>query len=217
MSMASDVEQAQKILDSLMDQRDELVSRANRANADRQNLSFSALTSRDKQSMEKLRKANDQAITFNVELENLDSAIRTATQNLDIAHRAEALASDRASAEALREKLSRFTELALNLDDRLTDFLSTAKEMDETLAEMRKLGAANPSDAQMRVLATFCLKAFVMAVPWCAREWEHLAPGQRKSFRDLALGWHTMIEAGINARLGLEPEPAKPEQVETAA
>jgi chromosome segregation ATPase len=204
----TEVEQATQTLSDLQDQRDACVGRAAKLAADRRALSYAAHAGANKDAQARLRKLNDQTILQSAELENLDSAIVEAASRLETAKTAEAGALDRANAEALRIKLSRFTELALNLDDCLQDFLSTANEMDEVLAEMRSLGTANPSDAQMRVLATFCLKSFVMQTPWTAREWEHLPPGQRKSFKDLAVGWHTMIEAGINARLGLEPEQA---------
>ena len=60
----------------------------------------------------------------------------------------------------------------------------------------------------MRVLGTLAVKSFVMQIPWTAKEWEHLPPGQRKTFKSLVEGWRDMIENNIAARLGETEEVA---------
>jgi hypothetical protein len=211
--MTTDVEQAEKTLNDLLDQRDEHIARGTKLAADRQNLAYAAFTN-DKAAQAKLRKINDETVLHHVTLEGLESAVKEATQRLDIAHRADAQAKDRAQAEQLRAKLNQFTELGLNLDDCITDFVGAAKEMQTVLDDIHSLGCASPTAAQMRVLATLAIKSFVMQIPWTAKEWEHLPPNQRKTFKDLIVGWHQMIEQHIKARLG---EPQQPNATETAA
>jgi hypothetical protein len=202
--MTTEVEQATTTLNSLLDQRDELVARAAKFNADRQAVAYAAHTG-DKTAQDKLRKLNDETVLHNAKLEGIDAAIAEANSRLASAQRNEAATSDREQAEALRAKLNRFVELALLCDDCILDFLGAAKELQSTLDDIHALGCASPNSAQMRVLATLAIKSFVMQIPWTAKEWEHLAPNQRKTFRELAENWAAQISQHINTRLGEQP------------
>ena len=71
--MTTDVEAATKTLNDLLDQKDALVARANRLAADRASVAYAAHAGKDKAAMERLRKVNDTAVTYNVERESLKS------------------------------------------------------------------------------------------------------------------------------------------------
>ena len=199
--MTTEVDAATKTLNDLLDQRDQLTGRSAKLADERQKISFAAHTG-DKGAKDKLRKINDETVFHNVELESVDAAIAEANARLDAARQAEAQTADREQALAVRAKLNRFTELGLLLDDCIADFVGAANEMNATLRDINALGCASPNSSQMRVLATLAMKTFVMQIPWTAKEWEHLAPNQRKSFKELVSGWHDMIENHISARLG---------------
>jgi hypothetical protein len=109
--------------------------------------------------------------------------------------------ADRAAAEQLRTKLSRFVELGLIIDDCFADLTSASVEMKAVLGEMHNLGARSPSHDQLRVLGTLALRTALLATPW-AKEFEMIAPNQRRSFKALVNGWNEMLTGNIAARLG---------------
>jgi hypothetical protein len=71
-------DQATKVLNSLLDQREQLLGRVAKLASDRQACAYSAHTG-DKQARDKLRKLNDDAVLANAEIEGIDSAIAEAT------------------------------------------------------------------------------------------------------------------------------------------
>jgi hypothetical protein len=75
--------------------------------------------------------------------------------------------------------------------------LALAEESHALLAAVRKLRALNvtfPSDRQILVLGLAALKTSLMATPW-AREFEHLAPKDRRSWAPLVREWVARIES----------------------
>jgi hypothetical protein len=204
MTTNTNTETATKNLNQLMDQRDQLVARTAKIVADRQAISYAALTGNDKATKEKLRRINDESVLHSAELESVDAALVEATKILNAAQRNEASVADREAAEALRIALSRFAELASILDDCIFDFVGAANEMDVTLGTIHSLGCPSPNVSQLRVLGTLAVKSFVMQIPWTKKEWEHLAPNERRTFKGLVTSWRAMIESNINARLGTE-------------
>jgi hypothetical protein len=205
------VEQAEKTLADLMDQKDELVARAKKLTTDRANLAYSAHTG-DKGAADKLRKANDATITFNIELEGIDAAIVEATKRLDIAHRAEAASIDRAQAQQLKQAAAKMVQLGELLDDCWTDMIGAANELRDLVNTIHGLNSSTPNHDQVRVLGVLCMKTGLMQTLW-AKEFEHIAPNQRRSFSQTTGSWAATIEQSIAARL---PEQPKTETTEAA-
>lgn len=191
--MTAEVENATKTLNGLMDQREQLVARSNKIISDRQAISYAAHAGNDKGAKERLRKLNDETLLHSAELESMDAAIAEANSRLAAAQQAETQAADRANAEALRIKLARFKELGFILDDCFADFASAASEMKDVLGQMHQLGAASPSQEQLRVLGALAVKTGLLSGPW-SKEFDPIAPNQRKSFKALVAGWSAMIE-----------------------
>jgi hypothetical protein len=202
-----EVEHAEKMLNELLDKREMLIARSAKLAADRQAVAYAAHTG-DKAARDKLHKINDSTVIHNAELESIDAAIAEASARLQAAQRDEALAADRANAAQLREHLNRFVELGLFIDDAFADVIGASAEMNAVLAKINALGCPSPNSNQMRVMGTIAVKTAVMQIPWTAKEWEHLAPGQRKSFKDIIGGWRDMIAGNIAARLGEQQEKA---------
>ena len=98
----------------------------------------------------------------------------------------------------------KFLELGLIVDDAFADVVSASNEMREVLDKMRALGVTSPTHQQFNVLGLIATKTAVMSVPWSGggREWEFLAPNQRKSFKTCTIGWSEMIERQVADRLG---------------
>jgi hypothetical protein len=207
MPTTTEVEKATKTLNALLDTRDQLIGRAAKLSADRQAVAYAAHTG-DKAAKERLRKINDETVLHNAEIESVDAAIAEANARLAAAKDAEAQVADRANAEQLRIKASRLVELALIVDDAFADVISASTEMKEVLSEMHNLGCASPSHDQLRVMAVLVAKSAVMQIPFCAREWEYLAPNQRKTFKSIVSGWHAQVASNIAARLGEQKEVA---------
>jgi hypothetical protein len=111
------IEKANCDLASLEEQREVLFSRAKLLTKERDQIAFAALTANDKRARERLKEINTEDTSLGANLASVEAALVVARQNLSDAKAAEAQAADRANALALREKLKRFVELGLILDD----------------------------------------------------------------------------------------------------
>jgi hypothetical protein len=74
--------------------------------------------------------------------------------------------------------------------------------MQDLHTRMQQLGSSFPTYQQFKVLGLSCLKTALMNTPIWAREFDHLPPNQRRSFKELIGGWAATIESGIVTRLG---------------
>jgi hypothetical protein len=201
--MTTALEAATLTLNDLRDRREQLIGHSAKLAADRQHISYAAHTG-DKTAKERLRKINDESILRNAELESIDAAIVEANARLSTAQRDEALQQDREQAKALQAALAKFKELGLLLDDAMADFTSASVEMKQVLEQIHNCGCATPSFQSYKVNADLAFKTAVQATPFWTQEFPFLAPGQRKTFRDLVTAWAGAIENNIAARLGTE-------------
>jgi hypothetical protein len=193
----TEIENAEKTVRDLEDKRQHLIQNANELADERQRVSFAAHTG-DGKARARLDKINSEVATQASE----------ANARLEAARRNAAAAADREAALQLREKLKRFVELGLIVDDAFADAVSASTEMNDLLPELTALGATSPNANQLRVLGLIATKTAVMQIPWAAREWDFLAPNQRKSFRTIVEGWAATIESNIAIRLGERREEA---------
>lgn len=198
--MTTEVEVATKTLNDLMDQRDQLIGRSARLVADRQAVAYVAHTG-DKGAKERLRKINDETVLHNAELEGIDAAIVEANARLAATKQAEASAADRVNAQQLKQAAARLVELGAIIDDCFADIISASTELREVINKIHGLGSNAPTHDQVRVLGALAMKTALMGTPW-AKEFEHLAPGSRRSFAATCNGWSEMLAGNIAARLG---------------
>jgi hypothetical protein len=199
----NDIEKAEKVLRELEEKRECIVHREKTLDKKRQALSYAAETG-DKKARSELDAANSESLSNGNNIKSVEAALMVARQNFSDAKAAEAQAVDRTNALQIRELNKRFLELGLIVDDAFADVISASAEMREVLDRMRALGIASPTHQQFNVLGLIACKTAVMNVPWSSggREWEFLAPNQRKSFKSIALGWSEMIDRQIAQRLG---------------
>jgi hypothetical protein len=121
---------------------------------------------------------------------------------------AEALASDKAQALQLREKLAKFVELGLVLDDCFADFKSAAVEMKAVVDDIHALGCATPDNQLFRVNCDLAFKTAVQGTPFWSHDFPAMSSTQRKTFGSLVKSWSAAIEANVAARLGEKKKDA---------
>jgi hypothetical protein len=206
------IEAAEAIIASLEDKRLHLNARAVELADERSHLAFSAHAEGDKKARSRLDAINGEIITMSSEQASIASAIEVAAERLAVARRAGNLAEDRAQAEELRIVVSRWVECGLIIDDCFTDMNTAAADMKTLLASMHNLGAKTPSHEQVRVLGALALKSALQTTPW-AKEFEAIAPNQRRTFATLVTNWRDQLMPHILARIGIEE---KQEAKETA-
>jgi hypothetical protein len=204
----TDIEKAEKTLADLQTKRDSWVKRGTELADERSSVAFAAHTGGDKSARNKLDKLNTEIATHASELASLDSAIAEANTRLAHAKHTAAIAQDRANAEQLRECVAALAELGEEIDSALSDAAAHIANMPALLNKIHALGCASPSHQQFAVLGAQAIKTFLMSLPF-TREFEHLAPGQRRTFESLGTSWQEMILHNIATRLGTnQPEAA---------
>jgi hypothetical protein len=202
--MMKEIEKAERDLASLEEQREAIFSRAKLLRKERDAIAFAALTAGDKKAKERLREINLEDTNLGANLASVEAALTVARDNLVQAKAAQAQAADRANALALREKLKRFVELGLVLDDCFADFRSAAIEMKSVLDDIHNLGQVAPTAMQFRVLCDLAFKTAVHGTPFWSQDFPAISPSQRKTFGSLVSGWSANIEANIERRLGAD-------------
>jgi hypothetical protein len=203
-----DIEKAEKVLLELEEKRECIVHREKTLDKKRQALSYAAETG-DKKARNELDTMNGESLSNSNNIKSVEAALVVARQNLAQAKVAEANAADRANALALREKLKRFIELGLVLDDCFADFRSAAIEMNTVLDDIHNLGQVAPTAMQFKVNCDLAFKTAVMGTPFWNQDFPALGHGQKKTFRSLVESWSANIEANIAARLGEESNANK--------
>jgi hypothetical protein len=209
------IEKAEKDLNSIEEQREALFSRAKLLSKQREQVAFAAHTG-DKAAKARLADINLEEISLGSNIASVEAALTVARANLVNAKAAEAQASDKANALALREKLKKFVELGLILDDCFADFVSAAKEMKITLDDIHSLGQVAPTAQQFKVNADLAFKTAIQSTPFWSQEMPFLAPNQRKNFRELVSSWSANIEANIAARLGEDKDAGEDKKKDAA-
>jgi hypothetical protein len=196
------IEKAERDLASLEEQREVIAGRAAKLDKERKSIAFAALTAGDKAAKAKLSEINAEDISLSANIASVEAALTVARANLATAKAAEAKANDRANALALRERLKKFVELGLILDDCFADFVSAAKEMHTTLDDIHALGQAHPDAQQFKVNADLAFKTAIRGTPFWSQDFPALRDFQKKTFKTLVEAWSTNIEANIAQRLG---------------
>jgi hypothetical protein len=200
--MTKEIEKANRDLNSLEEQREALFSRARLLSKERDAIAFAALTAGDKKAKDRLREINLEDIGLTANLTSVEAALTVARANLANAKAAEAQAADKANALALREKLKKFVELGLILDDCFADFRSAAIEMKQVLDDIHNLGQVSPTAQMFRVNCDLAFKTAVQGTPFWSQDFPAMSPSQKKTFGSLVKSWSANIEANIERRLG---------------
>jgi hypothetical protein len=202
--MTVEVQKAETIVRELNEKRAHSVNRKIELAEDLKRIGYAVHTG-DASAKQKLAKLNAEAQTLDNDILTLDGALSEAAARLSAARETEALATSKANALLLREKVAKFKELGIELGEACADVVLGVTEMIDVLGETHDLGQPFPSSEQFRVNTTNAIKSLIQSLPqaW-VRDFEFplLNPSQRKDFGQLALSWSDTIERQIAARLG---------------
>jgi chromosome segregation ATPase len=199
--MTKEIEKAERDLNNIEEQREALFSRAKLLSKQREQVAFAAHTG-DKAAKARLADINLEDISLGSNIASVEAALTVARANLATAKAAEAQANDKVKALQLREKLKKFVELGMNLDDCFADFKSAATEMKQVLDDIHNLGQVSPTAQMFKVNCDLAFKTAVQGTPFWSQDFPAMAPSQRKTFKSLVDSWSANIEANIAARLG---------------
>jgi hypothetical protein len=120
-----------------------------------------------------------------------------------------AKAADREQAKELRVVLEQFVQTARQLDEALADVAVLGRNLHQIQARMRELNAPVPNAAQLDSLGYRCLLTACAATAW-HRHFEVLAPHERRSFSALIDIWNSTNQKHLASRIGDE-QTNKPE------
>lgn len=200
-SAATDVEAAERVVQELTEKRERIAHRVREISEERRTLAFAAHASADQDARSRLDALNSEGATIAGEFEGIDAAIAEANRRLGAARQAADLEVDRAHARELRSVLAKFVEHGRKTDQALAALINETSSLRETLTQMHGLGCDFPSHALADTNARLAVVTALMQTPW-RREFEHLAPRERRTFTELVNGWAARIEPAIRQRLG---------------
>jgi hypothetical protein len=202
------VADAEAAISNLEAKRDALVERGRQLDEVRASYAFAAHARDDKTARAKLDQVHRETAEHGSELASIDAALVTARQRLEAARRHEAKAADREQAKELRVVLDQFVQTATQLDQALADVAALGHNLHQIQARMRDLGAPVPNSAQLDSLGYRCLLTACASTPW-SRHFETLAPSERRSFSALIDIWRASNEKHLAARLGDQTKKRK--------
>jgi len=189
------VAEAEKIVADLEGRRDALIERDAALAEERSELAFAALSRDDGKARTRLDTINRTASEFASELAAHDSALETARKRLEVARQHEARQVSRDRAMQLHEKVSEFVATANDLDAALAEVASLSHRIEELRREMQLLGATIPTPSQLESLGGRCLATVIGSSPWVRLfELPPVPPNERRTFASLINGWADQIE-----------------------
>ena len=198
---------AEQTLAMLQEKRASLVTRGAELDERRRFAAYAAHAQLDPAARNILGKINGEVGVHGSELRSVDDAISEAQTKLTIAKAYEADVADQAKARAIMEIVGVFREAGREMDDAARTLGEMGKLLGNLLGQLRAAGITSPSHEQLDVLGGQALQTAILATPW-GKRYEHLAPGQRQTFRALVDGWAEMIESRVKAQLGKQEEEA---------
>jgi hypothetical protein len=180
--------EATQALDDLQAKRAALIMRAGEYDEERKKIAYAAFSSRDAEAAKRLNNLREQAVRFDFELRDLDNAlevahIRVADAQADL---------DRVLADQRQQdiagELQSVVEYAGRADQALAAFVAAIRDMTDRLYETRRLGADNPSHAQLETLGWLALcTAFENTL--FRRRVDRVPPLSRTTFTAFASKW----------------------------
>jgi chromosome segregation ATPase len=197
--MSKQINDAEKVLSELQSKRARLIARGVEIGDQRAAIAYDAHATGDTKAEKRLAELHREAAEYESQLAGLDSAIKTAGEKLAQARQAEVARADREAAAALRRELDRFREYGRQLDAALATVATSGQALHESLGKIHSLGSAFPTGQQLHSLGARALLTAIAATPW-RREFETIAPRERRSFSDLIETWAATIESRLGEK-----------------
>jgi chromosome segregation ATPase len=197
------VRNARETVASLVSARAALEERAAELQTEREEVAFDAYTG-DKAAKKRLDAINSEGIRHQTEAASIEAAMRTAQARLSEAEADQNRAQEAVDAQQALSLLDDLRAEATALDDAVATLLRKYEALKDTTRALRGLGAlARPTAELIRVAARRALDAHLM---FSDLRGEFLAPGERRTFTDLAAVWASGVEAWAAPRLEQTPE-----------
>jgi hypothetical protein len=190
---------AERTLATLQAKRAAVVVHADDLAAERAAIAYATHAIGDGKSRARLDVIHQESASVTGELQSLDAAIAEADKRLSAAREHEAKAADKAAAQELLKELTRFRAIGTQLDAALAAVATNGAELHASLGKIHALGSQFPTSQQLDSLGTRCLLTAIAATPF-RRNFETIAPRERRSFSDLIATWATTIEGRIAQR-----------------
>jgi hypothetical protein len=199
--MTTPIEKAERDLDNLEEQRENLFSRSKRLSQERDQIAFAALTAGDKKAKARLADINTEDIGLTANVASVEAALTVARQNLANARDAEAQAAGVEKAKQIADLNAQIKEMLDNVDDAFDDAFSGLLEARKLLQDIHAIAAGvGPSDQLFRINSIIAVKSVIQELPsnWISDfEFSRLAPSQKKKFKQLRQGWCSQIDNQI--------------------
>jgi hypothetical protein len=188
------VAQCERVLAELGQRRDRLHERLGELERERGQVAYAAHTG-DGAAGKLLDKTIAETVKHSEHVKALGDAIAEAGRRLEQARAREQREADRQRARDVRQVLGELVE-GLGLCGKALDlFVVGANKANTALDSLHRLGCAYPSRDQVRVYGALAIHTRLMQSALWAREvGRHLAPNERKSFDELKVQWHDMVE-----------------------
>jgi hypothetical protein len=200
MSKHDTVTEAQAVISSIERKRELAVELGTALADERASVALAAHTG-DAKAAKRLEEIHQAIAVHGSELASLDAALRAAGERLQKARDDVARERDRVQALELRKEIEALGGCGLALDKALALVVEASHELTAVLGRIHRLGASYPTDAQLMTLGHVALVTALGGTPW-SNKFEHLAPGQRKTFAALVDGWSEQLARNVAERLG---------------
>jgi hypothetical protein len=181
----------------------------------RRQIAFDALSG-DKSASKLLDGLHREAVELESRVVSVNDAIAEAQRRLEQARQREQKEANKQRALQVRQVLAELVE-GLGLCGKALDlFVGGANKADAALEALHRLGCAYPSRDQVRVYGALAIHtALMQSALWAREVGRHLAPNERKTFDELKVQWHDMVERNAVAPY-LDDDEQINEQIKTA-
>jgi hypothetical protein len=202
--MPNTVEKAAGVVAALEAKRTRLIAHGVEIGDERANVALAAHTG-DTAARKRLDEINAEVAVHASELASLDAALRAAGERLKKARQAEAARADKAAAGELLKELTRFRDIGRQLDVALAAVAANGHELHQSLGRVHALGSTFPTGQQLDALGFRCVLTALQQTPW-RRNFEAVAPRERRSFAALIEVWCSTIESRLGEQTTKEAD-----------
>lgn len=160
----------------------------------RREIAFDALSG-DKSASKLLDGLVREAAELQIRSVGIHDALAEAGRRLAEARQVEERAADRQRALAVRQVLGELVEGLGDCGKALGLFVVGANKAEAALDGLHRVGCRVPTRDVVRVYGALAIHtALMQSALWAREAGRHLAPNERKSFDELKVRWHDMVE-----------------------
>jgi hypothetical protein len=183
--------------------------------AERDDVSYDALVTRDKESIKRAADIGTELAKLDHEEAMLKAALSTSTRREAEAKVSKAASQKRADLEKAESLLPRVAEMAARLDDAMKTLREVGSEFERTWATIKNLSGSGPTWQAAKVHLERALRTGLRGLPLRVAM---VPPNERHSVAELAEGWSTQVKnMAQNRPASAEASGRKPKTAVRAA